>query len=168
MLGEAAGVALVGVDVDFEFKGGIDTDEDLIKRQTNVATDAKPHKRLILDTIEGSIFRRHMDVRCGAYDTLIHLKETGGPHQHTTGRAGNVAGVADRYFETEGDRIRRGEFNLIEIAAWTENTEIGNDATAGPNQGDGLFGSILALLVEPLLGRELMPFAEKHFDRLLR
>ena len=105
-LGEAAGVALVGVDVDFEFKGGIDTDEDLIKRQTNVATDAKPHIRLILDTIEGSIFRRHMDVRCGANDTLIHLKETGGPHQHTTGRAGNVAGVADGYFETEGDRIR--------------------------------------------------------------
>ena len=81
-------------------------------------------------------------------DAIGHLEKAGRAHQHAARRAGDVAGEADRDVEAEGDRVGEREFHLVEVAARPEDAEVGNDPAAWTNEGDGLLGGELVLLVQ--------------------
>jgi hypothetical protein len=97
-----------------------------------------------------------------------HLKKSRRPHQHRAGRAGDVAGRAQGNVKTERDGIGVGEFNLVQIPARAENSQIGNHAAARPDERDRFFRGKLSFLIKPFVNLKLVAFAEKHFDRYWR
>ena len=165
---EPASVAFIGVDVDFEFERGIHADDKFVESHGERAVDFQFHGVEVLHSIVGGIVWMHVSVWLGAYDTLVHLEIAVRSHQHATGSAFDRAGHGDWNVEAEGNRIRVGELDLIEIAAGAEDAEIGNNPAAWTDEGDGFFRGVLAVLVEPLHGRELVARAEKRFHGRLR
>lgn len=164
---EAAGISFVGVDVDFEFEGGIDPDDQLVEGHAERAVDFELHDIEMFYAVECGIIGIHMNVRLRADDPFIELEIAVGPHQHASGRVGDVSGHFHRDLETEGNGIGVGKLHLIQAAARTKNPEIGNHPAPGTDQRDRFFRSVLAILIEAFHRRQLMAGTEQRLDRLL-
>src|SRR5205085_2653803 len=72
-----------------------------------------------------------------------------------------------RQIKSKGNAIRVSEFDLVEIAAWAQYAQVGNNAAARSNQRKSFFRRKLPLLIKPLVDGELVPLSKKNFDRLL-
>lgn len=154
--------------MDFEFERFIDADEEAVEGGGEVAADGEFHEVACFYFVVSGVVGVHVDVGGGTDDALLHLEEACGAHEHTAWGTCDVTRGADGDIEAEGNGVCKGELDLIEVAAGAEDAEVGDDAAAGADEGDGLLGGVLAFLVEPLHGAKLVALAKEGFHGLGR
>ena len=157
---EIAGIALVGIDVNFEFETFIHTAKHLVQSDAAIAGDLEFHMVALFHSVKFCIGRSQMNVAHGADDAFRHLKKSSRAHKHATERSFDIAGTAQGQFKPECNAVGIGELDLVQISARAEDTEIGDDAAARPDERESFFGSELAVLIEPLVNGELMAFTK--------
>ena len=165
---EVAGVAFVGVDVDFELEAVVHAHEQFIERDGAGAADLQVHLVTRFHAMVVRVRRVHVDMAQRADDAVRHLKKSSRPHEHPTESALDVAGSAKRQIKAERDAVRVGEFDLVQSPAGTEDAEIGDHAAAWADERHGLLRGELSFLIQPLVNLELMTLAEERLDGLLR
>ena len=110
----------------------------------------------------------HVDVGLGADNAVVHFKISVGAHEHTAGGVYCIAGHTDGDVKAESYGIGVSEFNLIEIAAWTEDAKVRDDSAPWADESDGFFGGVSAILVELFIRSERVAFSEEGFNSLFR
>src|SRR5690606_22202635 len=77
------------------------------------------------------------------------------------------AGNPQRDIEAERDRVGVGKLDLVDVTARTQDAEVGDDAAARSDQGDGFLGREMTFLVKLLKNLQLVALAEQDVHRLL-
>src|SRR5579871_630433 len=79
-----------------------------------------------------------------------------------------IAASPYRYFQTQRNGIREGQFHLAVVTARTEDPQVRNHAVPWADDRDRFLGCKEAILVKCLERREPMPLAEEPFQIFLR
>jgi len=77
---EVAGVAFVGVNVDFQLEARIHAAKHLIQHNAALTANLEFHRVTRLHAIKVSVYWTHVDVPHRADDALLHLEEPRWPH----------------------------------------------------------------------------------------
>jgi DeoR family transcriptional regulator, fructose operon transcriptional repressor len=154
--------------MDLQLKGLVHAHEHLIQSQPARTADLQFHLSARLDSIKLRVRRVHVNVPHRPDDSLGHLKEPLRSHQHPARRSFNIARYPQRNLKAQSDGIRISQFNLVEIAARTQDAQIRNYPAARTDQRQRLFRRELPVLIEPLKWRQRMPLPEQRFHRLRR
>lgn len=148
--------------MNLEAEAGIDADDEIV--EAGIAggrSDFEGDAVEVFDGVKLCVDWGHVNMASGAYETFAHFEHSCGAHDVATWGTLDIAGHANGEIDTELDGVGEGEFDLGEVSAGAEDAEIGNDATARTDEGDGLFGGELAFLVEPLMDSEFGVWSEK-------
>src|SRR5262249_14842361 len=122
----------------------------------------------VLDAVISRIGWADVDVALVADDAARQLDHAGRTHQPATGRVAVVAALAHRHVQAEGDGVGESQLHLAMVAARTENSQVGDHPVPWTDNGHGLLGREEAVLVQRLVGRQLVALAEQALQVLLR
>lgn len=151
--------------MDFKFESGINADDQVVElRGAAGSGDFEDDFVQMFDAVKFGIVWRHVNMAGGADDAVFHFQHPLGAHDVSAGGAFDVAGHADGDVDAKLDSVGEGEFHLGEVSGGAEDAEIGDDSFAGSDEGDGLIGGELSILVEPLVHGQLGTGAEENFQ----
>ena len=162
---ERAGVGLVRVNVDLEFEIGVNAHKEALKGHRARPADMQAHEVAVLHLVECGLVRVHVHMGSGAYDALVQQQGSRGSDEHASGRAGDAARGADRDFKAEGGRVGAREFDLVQAAAGSEDSQVRYDPAKRAGKRDGLLRDKAALLIQLIHWRQHRALAEKRFHR---
>src|SRR5579875_1564901 len=78
-----------------------------------------------------------------------------------------IAAPTYRNIQAQHNSVGKSQLHLTVIAAWSENAQAGNHAMPRPDQCHSLLSSDETVLVERLIRRQLVAFAEEALQILL-
>ena len=152
---KVAGVALIGIDVDFEFCCRAWPNQDIFHDEAAVfGDDFQVHEIAFDHSVSCCVLIAHVDVSCGPNHSLFEFHGTVRSDEHTAWRSLDVAAVTNRSVDAQRDCIGPGKFDLAEIAGWSKDPHVGQHSFAWPNDHHCFFGSVESVLVEVFAGSQ--------------
>ena len=91
-----------------------------------------------------------------------------GPQEPAARRVAMIAASAHGGVDAQRDRVGERELHLTVVAAWTEDSKVGDHAMAGTDDGHGFLAGEEAVLVERLVRSQLVAGAEEALQVLRR
>src|SRR5208283_4400779 len=136
-----------------------------VERDARFPANTQFHKIAMLHTVVFRFRRIHEHMNGGANDALLQFDHALRTHDETAGGAINIAREAHRdVLQTQANDIGERQLDLGTVTKRAENTQIGDEATARTNQGDGFFGGKVAGLVQRVIHGEFMARTEEEIE----
>ena len=161
-------VAFIRVDMHFELARRRQADEQVFQDRGAIALDPQVQTVAVLDAVLRGVRWAHVNVPFVTDDAAFQADHAGGTEQVRTGRIAVVAALAHRDVQAEHARLGKRQLDLAVIAARAEDAKVGDHPLAWTEQRHRLLRREEAVLVQRLVGRQLVAEAEKAFEIGLR
>src|SRR5436190_14681231 len=132
-----------------------------------VTVNTDPHDGFVPDAVTQRIDRGHVDVTQGANNTAVQFHAAVRSFQCAARSIFDIAALADGWMHAEFELFGHRNFDLSDLACWTEHANA-FDAAFGTDDGELLFAGVLAGLRQIRVFGQLMALAEQRLDMFLR
>ena len=129
--------------------------------------DTQLHQIAVLHSELLSVTKTHVNVACRPDYAFAQFNDSLRPDEHAAGSSFNLAAVAHRSTNAERNRIGERQFDLAEWSRGAKYPNRGQCPLTRADDHDRLFGSIEAVLIKVLHGRQGMSRAEQNLNMLV-
>lgn len=166
---QEACVAFIGVDVDFQFRCFVGSDQNVVKDGRAVVTDdLQLHHVAVRHAVMFRVGEIHVRVSGGTDDALFQLNAADRADQNTSGCSINLSAVPDRGIDPQRDRIGECQFHLAGSTCRSQNANARQHASTRADDHHRLFGRVKAVLIEIFVGFEHRTGTEQNLDVFVR
>lgn len=166
---EITSVSFIGIDVDFEFGVWIFADQQVVEGHRALwAFDFQSDEITILHAVESAVAWIDVNVTGGANDSFFKLDSAGGADENAARGSFDIAAMANRSIDAQGDRVGESQFDLACFTRWAKNANVWDHASARSDDHHRFSGSKETVLVKVFLWGQFFSFPEELFNVFIR